>query len=213
MANTSRISGFRPVKHATGAPYNGQANMYQIPASDSQNTFVGDVVQLEGNASAGGIATVKRASIGAAILGVVTGFVNVKQDPVAGSLTNGSIALDTPQYRVASTAQYVMVADAPDLIYEVEGTNAGASYTYLLADVALNAEPYVAGAGSTTTGVSAMSLDVGATKATTATLGFKILGTVQRVDNEAVSGTSTAVKYLCKINNATLGGGTGATGQ
>jgi hypothetical protein len=212
MANTSRIYGFKPVKHATGAPYNGQGNVYQIPASDANNTFTGDPVVLEGNASAGGIATVKKAAAGAPVLGVVTGFINVKQDPVAGSLTNGSIALDTPQYRAASVTQYCFVEDAPDVIYEVEQTTGGSAYTYLLADVGLNADAYYGGTGSTTTGTSAVSLDM-ATKATTATLQFKILGTVQRVDNSAVSGTDTAVHVLAKINAATLGNGTGATGQ
>lgn len=212
MANVSRINGFRPVKHVSGAPYNGQANLYQIPAGDAANTFIGDPVILDGTASVNGIATVKRAAAGAAILGVVVGFVPLKMDPVAGSMTTGSIALDTPIYRAASTAQYVLVADAPDLLYEVEGTTGGSSYTYLIADVGLNADAYYGGAGSTTTGASAASLDL-ATKATTATLQFKILGAVQRVDNETVTGTSTAVKYLVKINNASLGGGTGATGQ
>jgi hypothetical protein len=212
MANTSRISGFRPVKHANGSPYNGQFTIYQIPASDAVNTFVGDPVVMEGNASAGGLATVKRAAAGVAVLGVVVGFVNPKLDPIAGTMTVGAIALDTPQFRAASTAQYVMVCDAPDVIYEVEGTTGGSAYTYLLADVGLNADGYFGGAGSTATGNSAVSLDL-ATKAATATLQFKILGAVQRVDNETVSGTSTAVKYLVKLNNATLGNGTGATGQ
>jgi hypothetical protein len=212
MANTSRIFGFRPVKHTTGAPFNGQLNVYQIPSSDSQNTFVGDPVVLEGNASAGGIATVKRAAAGAPVLGVVVGFINPKQDPVAGSMTSGSIALDTPQYRVASTAQYCLVADAPDVVYEVEQTSGGSAYTYLLADVGLNADAYYGGTGSTTTGNSAASLDM-STKNTTASLQFKILGTVQRQDNSSVSGTDTAVHVLVKINNATFGGGTGATGQ
>jgi hypothetical protein len=212
MANTSRIFGFKPVKHVTGAPYNGGGNIYQIPASDANNTFVGDPVILDGNASAGGVATVKKAAAGAAVLGVITGFVNVKQDPVTGALTNGSIALDTPQYRVASTAQYCLVEDAPDVVYEVEQTTGGSAYTYLLADVGLNADAYYGGTGSTTSGNSAVSLDM-STKATTATLQFKILGTVQRPDNSSVSGTDTAVHVLAKINNSTFGNGTGATGQ
>jgi hypothetical protein len=212
MANTSRIQGFKPVKHVTGAPYNGGGNVYQIPASDSQNTFVGDPVVFEGNASAGGVATVKRAVGTAPVLGIVTGFINPKQDPVTGALTNGSIALDTPQYRAASVAQYCLVEEAPDVVFEVEQTTAGSTYTYLLADVGLNADAYYGGAGSTVSGTSAASLDM-STKAATATLQFKILGAVQRVDNETISGTSTAVKVLAKINNATLGNGTGATGQ
>lgn len=212
MANTSRIFGFKPVKHVTGGPYNGGGNIYQIPATDANNTFVGDPVILEGNASVGGVATVKKAAAGAAVLGVITGFINVKQDPVAGTLTSGSIALDTPQYRAASVAQYCLVEDSPNVVYEVEQTTGGSAYTYLLADVGLNADAYYGGTGSTTTGTSAVSLDM-STKAATATLQFKILGTVQRVDNSCVSGTDTAVHVLAKINNASLGTGTGATGQ
>jgi hypothetical protein len=196
----------------TGAPYNGGGNIYQFPASDGTACFVGDPVILEGNASAGGIPTVKRAAAGAPVLGVVVGFINVKQDPIAGSMTNGAIALDTPQYRLASTAQYAIVEDAPDVVYEVEQTTGGSAYTYLLADVGLNADGYYGGSGSTTSGVSAVSLDM-ATKATTATLQFKILGTVQRLDNSSISGTDVSVKVLAKINAATLGNGTGATGQ
>lgn len=212
MANTSRIRGFFPVKHMNGSAYTGQGNMYQFAASDGTACFVGDPVILDGNASAGGIATIKRAAAAGPILGVVTGFVNVKMDPVTGAMTSGSIALDTPQYRLASTAQYAIVEDAPDVVYEVEGTTGGSAYTYLLADVSLNADGYYGGSGSTTSGVSAASLDL-ATKATTATLQFKILGTVQRVDNSCVSGTDVSVKYLVKANAATMGNGTGATGQ
>jgi hypothetical protein len=104
---------------------------------------------------------------------------------------------------------FVLVADDADLLYEVEAvTGANASYAMLAADVGLNADLSTV-AGSTTTGVSAAALDM-STKATTATLQFKVVGTVQRVDNEP---TGNATKVLVKINNATMGGGTGATGQ
>jgi len=213
MANTSRINGFRPVQHASGAPYNGQFNLYPVLASDGTALFVGDPVILDGSGNASGIASVKRAAAGAAVLGVVVGFVPAKLDPVTGAMTTGSTSLDTPQYRPASTAMYAMVCDAPDVLYEVEATNAGASYAFLVADLGLNADGYYGGSGSTSTGASAASLDVGGTKATTATLQFKLVKAVQRPDNETISGTSTAVKVLAKINNATMGGGTGATGQ
>lgn len=212
MPNTSRINGFRPVKHVNGSPYNGQANMYAFLAADGTAAFVGDAVALSGTATAGGVASVARAAAGAAILGVIVGFVPTKIDPVTGAMTAGSTSLDTPQYRAASTAQYVMVCDAPDVIYEVEQTTGGSAYTFLIADIGLNAEVYAGGSGSTSTGASAMSLDM-ATKATTATLQFKLLGAVQRPDNETVNSSSTAVKVYAKINNATLGNGTGATGQ
>lgn len=208
MANTSKIVGFTPVKHVTGAPYNGQANIYAHEASDSAALFVGDPVKLSGSASAVGVPTVAKATQGAAVLGVVVGVINSKLDPVTGAITTGSISLDTPQYVPASTAQLVLVADAPDLVYEVEAvTGSNASYSYAAADTGLNADLSTV-VGSTVTGNSAAALDM-STKATTATLQFKILGPVIRPDNEP---TGTATKVLVKINNATLGGGTGATG-
>lgn len=212
MANVSKIRGFIPVKHATGAPYNGQANVYFVPASDGTALFVGDPVVLAGDASTTGIATVTKAAAAGPVLGVVVGVINTKLDPITGAMTAGSILLDIPQYRPASTAQFVLVADAPDLIYQVEAaTGSNAPYTYLSADIGLNVG-HTTVAGSTTTGVSGAALDM-STKATTATLPWKIMGAVQRVDNEAVNNSSTAVKLHVKINAATLGGATGATGQ
>ena len=124
-------------------------------------------------------------------------------------MTAGSTALDTPVYRAASTARYVLVCDDPSQIYEVEAaTGANAAYSFALANVGLNADLTTV-AASTTTGTSAAALDM-STALTTATLQFKILGVVQRPDNEP---TGNFTKVLVKINNATLGGGTGATGQ
>jgi hypothetical protein len=211
MPNTSRISGFRPVKHTSGAPYIGQGNLYAVAASDGTALFVGDPVALDGSANTAGIATVTKANVAGPVLGVVVGFVPINLDPATGAMTAGSTVLDTPQYRVASTARYVLVEDSSDVIYEVEqATGANASYTFLVADVGLNASHSTV-AGSTTTGSSAATLDM-ATKATTATLPWKILGAVQRVDNETFTGVSTAVKLLVSLNQSTLGNGTGATG-
>lgn len=208
MANTSKINGFRAVKHVNGSPYNGQANIYFIPSTDAAAVFVGDPVKLATDGNTVGIQNVTRATAGAAVLGVVVGVINTKLDPVSGSLTGGSISLDTPQYRPASTAQYVLVADAPDVIYEVEAGTGASAYAFLVADIGLNADAYLAGAGSTSTGNSSCTLDM-STKAATATLQFKIMGTVQRPDNEP---TGNYTKVLVKINNAQLSSGTGTAG-
>lgn len=208
MANTSRINGFRAVKHVNGSPYNGQANIYATAAADSTAIFVGDPVKITSDANAQGVQIVTKATAGAAILGVCVGVINPKLDPVGGSMTNGSIALDTPQYRAASTAQYILVCDAPDVIYEVEAaTGANAAYSFAVADVGLNADLTTV-AGSTTTGTSAAALNM-AGAAATATLQFKIMGVVQRPDNEI---TGNYTKVLAKINNAQLSAGTGTAG-
>ncbi len=120
MANTSKIRGFIPVKHVNGSPYNGQSNIYYVPSSDGTALFVGDPVKLAADANAQGIQQVTKATAGAAVLGVVVGVINTKFDPVAGSMSSGSVSLDTPVYRPASTGQYVLVCDSPDVVYEVE---------------------------------------------------------------------------------------------
>ena len=201
MANISKINGFRPVKHVTGAPYNGQSNIYAVAAGDATALFVGDVVKLAADANAQGVQYVTAHAAGTAgtgqpALGVVVGVINTKLDPVTGNMSSGSISLDTPVYRPASTAQYVLVADSPDLIYEVEATAAGSAYSFAVADVGQNANIF-AGAGSTVTGNSAHSLNM-SDKGTAATLPFKITGVAAKVGNE-VTGNYTKVNV--QINN------------
>lgn len=201
MANISKINGFRPVKHVTGAPYNGQSNIYAVASGDSTALFVGDVVKLAADANAQGVQYVTAHAAGVAgtgqpALGVVVGVINSKLDPVTGKMSSGSISLDTPVYRAGSTESYVLVADSPDLIFEVEATAAGSAYSFAVADVGQNANIY-AGAGSTSTGNSAHSLNM-SDKGTAATLPFKITGVAAKVGNE-VTGNYTKVNV--QINN------------
>lgn len=202
MANTSRIQGFRPVKHLNGAPYNGQANVYYI-SSAAANIGVGDLVVNAGSASAAGTPTVTGVAAGStAACGVIVGVLNAKMDPVAGTMTGGSIALDTPQYVASSGSAYVLVADSPDLVFEAETSNGTPS----AADVGLNAS-HAATAFDTTRGISQQSVDMG-TKATTAALTLKILGFVNRPDNEIAA----SAKVHVVINNHQYKGSTGTAG-
>ena len=201
MANVSKINGFRPVKHVTGAPYNGQSNIYGVASGDSTALFVGDVVKLAADGNADGIQYVTAHAAGTAgtgqpALGVVVGVINTKLDPVTGRMSAGSISLDTPQYRVASTEGYVLVADAPDIIFEVEATAAGSAHSFAVASIGQNANIY-AGAGSTVTGSSAHSLNM-SDAGTTSTLPFKIVGASKKIDNEV---TGNYTKVLVQINN------------
>ena len=212
MPNVSRINGFKPVKHITGAPYNGQGTLYAVSSSNGTAIFVGDLVKLAADGNSAGIqqvvpATAGVAGTGAPALGSVLAIIPAKLDPVTGKMTAGSTALDTPQYLPASTAGYVYVADAQDLLFEVEATNAGSAYSFAVADIGLNCN-LAAGAGSTTTGASGHSADLN-DKATTATLPLKVVGTVQRVDNDA---TGNYTKILVQLNNHQYKGGTGTVG-
>jgi len=185
MANTSRINGFKPVKHLSGAPYNGQFNIYEAAAADATAIFVGDLVRMQAGTGTEGYETVSvvattEQTTGSGLVGAVVGFV---VDPTA---------LNTPQYRAASTKRLVMVADAPDLVFEVQD---GGTVPCTNALIGSNTG-YTIGSGSTTTGTSAAT--TGATvPATTVTLPLKILGVVQRPDNEAYAASQ---KLLVKIN-------------
>lgn len=204
MANTSRINGFKVVKHITGAPYNGQGNVYYVPSSDGTAIYPGDLVKLAGSADTVGTATVTLASAGDAVVGVMMGVVPAKLDPITGLLSTGSTSLDTPNgvYRAASTAQYVFVADSPDIVCEAEASNGTPAAT----DIGLNAN-HAVGTPSATAGRSGAYIDFG-TEASTATLTLKLLGFVNRPDNEI----GASAKMLVSINNHQYKGGTGTAG-
>ena len=90
----SKKGGFKAVKHLSGSPYNGQANVYSV----ASGTLVpGDVVKLDGTANAKGIPTVVAATSAASenILGVVAGIANNKLDPIFGTMSTGTCLLYT----------------------------------------------------------------------------------------------------------------------
>lgn len=166
MANKNAPNGFRAVKHLNGSPYNGQVNQYFVAASDNAAIFVGDLVKLAATEDGNGVQGVTVCTAAADLpVGVVVGF---RPDP-----TNLTL-----KYRPASTARYILVVDAPDVVFEAQDSGTTAS-----ADVGLNVQPSFATAGNTATGVSGQQLD-GATKATTAGHMFKISRIVQRPDVE-----------------------------
>lgn len=199
MANTSRINGFKPVKHLNGSPYNGQANIYEVPAGETVPVFVGDLVKLSDSAATSYYPAVE-AVVGASaqiaagpILGAVVGIINSKFDPVGGTMSSGSISLDTPVYRPASTKQFVLVADSDDLIFEAE-----ADASVPLASIGLNVG---VGASAHTnpllTGASPMYVYSTTAPDATATRPLQIVGVVNRPDNETASAYN---KVLVRIN-------------
>jgi len=192
MANSNAPVGFKPVRYKSGAPYNGAANMYYVPATDSTALYIGDPVIIAGSADADGIATATIATAGSA--GRVTGV-------VVGIVPSPTI---TTKYRPASTACYILVADDPDLLFECQEDAVGGALA--AADVGLNAD-MVSGSGSTVTGLSAWQLDT-STKATTATLQLRIVGFAQRPNN-AIGANA---KVLVRFNLPTETGAAGSTG-
>lgn len=196
MANTDVVKGLKPVKHITGAPYNGQATMYLLPSSDGTATFIGDLVKLAGSAGAAGtvvygmdvegMATIAQSAAGDTHVGVVVGFL-ANQDNLS------------QRYRTASTNRIALVADDPSLVFEIQEVSGGTALT--AAAVGLNAN-VVVGSGNTTTGLSGMELD-NSTEATTADLDVQILGLAKYPDNNI----GENAKWLVRINDHAYGEG------
>lgn len=179
--------GLRPVRYKGGAPYNGAANVYSVAAGEANNIFVGDPVIISGTGDADGVPGVARAAAGDRITGVVVGFA---PNPSA----TGAMALNRG-YRTASTADYVLVADDPALLFEANEDGVGG---YLATtSIGLNVD-LVAGTGSTVTKLSGYMLD--SSTAATTTAGVRVVGKSQRVDN-ALGTTDTL--WLVSIVEAT----------
>lgn len=172
MANLDIPAGLKPVKHLNGSPWNGQANVYYVPATDSVAIFKGDAVKSAGSADASGkYPTVSQCAAGEAIRGIVIGFGEMPQimiNPTNPDRVN----------RPASTAMYVLVIDDPSVIFEIQEDSDAAALS--AADVGLSAD-LIVGSGSTVTGKSGMELDSSSAAAAAATC--KILRAVNREDN------------------------------
>jgi hypothetical protein len=206
MASVSRINGFRPVKTITGASWNGQANLYFVPSSNSDVIMVGDAVRLLGDARAAtGAPTVARCGATDVAVGVVVGilFTGVGDTLNIPPVTD----LNTPVFRRASTDRYLLVCDDPNVVYEVQYAATGVAAATITANVGLNGQ-FTTTAGNTTSGSSGMQLD-SAGLATTATLPLKIVGFPNRPDN--IPGDQF-FSYYVKLNQIAQGTGTGATG-
>lgn len=191
--NVSRPTGFRPIKHTNGAPFNGQVTLYFIQASDASAMAVGDLVDLDGGADANGIPSIRRgAAATGPFLGAIVGFLPSGTAPVDGTLGTGTADLSLSGFRPASTARYALVADSPDIVFEGQGSG-----TFVWnADPGLNANVVLSTATANgNAGLSNMQVDL-ATKAVTASLGLKILGAVRRVDNFVTDTTNVKLEVM-----------------
>lgn len=197
MANTNQPSGLSPVQYLNGSPYNGQARLYYIVSTDPNAYAIGDPVASSGGADANGVPGVVLATVGTgnAVRGVIVSAGAVKEGGFMADPTN----LATTIIPATKTKNYyVLVADDPHILFEIQEDNAG---TPLAAgDVGLNANLK---AGTNNGFVSGWVLD-NSGEATGATLQLKLFGLVRRQDNAF----GLAAKWLVKINNHELAAGT-----
>ena len=189
MANASIARGLIPVRYRSGAPYSGGDNTYYVPSTDSTAIYIGDPVKPVTAASdANGIPTVTIATAagGTFILGSVVGVVSAGEPVVAQTR-------DKTVYRPASTAAYVLVADDPDLLFEIQEDGVGGAMGVSAGSRNVD---LIAGTGSNNSGYSGWMAD-SSTLAVTATLQLRILRPVERADNDP---TLTLAKWLVSVN-------------
>lgn len=193
MANANAPMGLTPKRYLSGAPYNGAANKYYVDAADSTAIYVGGLVKLAGSADVDGIASVTgNVATGDAVVGVVVAVA----PETSTSLT----------YRAASTERYVMVADDPNLVFEVQEDSTGGALA--VTNTGNVADMAALTAGSTVTGLSNAVLDSStATASGDGTEDVLIVGLSQRVDNAI----GDKANWMVRLNNhAFVDGNTGA---
>lgn len=196
MANVNRPFGLRPVRLHNGAKWCGEANQYVVLAADTSDYYIGDVVMAGGSADANGIPSVIKyvaAGSGAtAPLGVIVGILPVA--PRNTSLVGNPLALETKRLVGTETInRYVLVVDAPDIIFEVQADATGISRN----SVGSNVDLTVA-APSNNEQLSATVLN-SATDAATATLPYRVVGFVQREDNEISATAATDNPFVVAL--------------
>ena len=169
MANTDAAFGLLPVRHLTGAPWDGRTNPYKIASGYGTALLPGDPVKMV----AGG--TIERATATGLILGV---FMGCQYTSVANA---GIVGKDKPYWPASTVAADAIghVADAPDLIFQVQADDD--SGTIAATDVGANAD-ILAAAGSTVTYTSGFELDTNTIAASAANL--RILGLAALPNNE-----------------------------
>ncbi len=177
MANTNRPTGFTPVGHLDGSPFNSKLTMYLFSGTNA--VYIGDPVIHGGSSGAAGtfvngvncegMPTADRAAATSTnIVGVVVAFLPLQSNPML-------------VHKEASAADRIgLVAGGPDVIFEVQADNGGAAWA--AGDVGENADMITWAAGNDNTGVSIMQLD-SSTHATTSAQ-WRVLRLAPRPDNE-----------------------------
>lgn len=158
MASTAAAFGLKPINLIGGQPFAGSTRQIKIASGYGTNIFNGDVVKLV----AAGTVEKDTGTTAATPVGVFVGCTFT--DPNSEQMTFKNY---WPASTVASDA-FAYVVDDPDVLFHIQADGSVAQ-TALGANFAI-----VQGSGSTSTGVSGVSLDA-STVATTNTLPLRLV--------------------------------------
>jgi len=177
MANVDAPRGARPV-NKDGSPYNGSLRKMQVDASNATAIFRGDFVVQEADGN---------------IAPATAGATNVIVGVAVGPVVDRSVAAtEHPGYIPATTAGYVLVAPAESCYFAIQED----SVVSTLAATDRGARiDFIAGAGSTTTGISAHELD-SSSVGQNATYQLSLINIVEKEDNTY----GTNAEWIVKVN-------------
>lgn len=165
MANPTGAFGLRPIRHISGAPWNGATVPCYISSSYGTALYIGDPV-VQSPTAAEKMSTALHLTINKSegtdtklIIGVIVSFDVLETDL-------------TKQYNPASTERIANVCMDPSVVYEIRGDGGG---TPVAAWVGRNAVCIATGTGDTITGLSGMHLDEGTTAGPAANQSYPLL--------------------------------------
>lgn len=180
MANVDRPNGAHVIGTIDGSPVNMHTRKRPVDSSNATAIFQGDFIILEDD---GNVAPYT-GSGGGNLLGVCVGVV------VSRTVSQ----TEHPGYLPATTAGNILVAEGPDLLFEIQEDNDGTALTS--AAIGSNAD-VLATAGSTTTGQSAHELDRStSTDGSPGTAQLRLIQLVEAEDNAH----GDWAKWIVRIN-------------
>jgi hypothetical protein len=156
MANVNAPNGFRPLRHLKGGTI--RANEYPLLSGTASNIFAGDAVKLLNT----GVIDVAAAT-DTNLIGVVQGFQWTDTD----GTPRFEKRFPTGQATLGAADVKALVFDDPDIVFEAQASTYSQTHNGNNADI-------TATAGSSVTGISKHSIDMGSPGAGTAQI--RILG-------------------------------------
>jgi hypothetical protein len=198
MASVASPYGLKPVNLIGGQTYAGSTREIKLSTNNSAAIFNGDVIQLTSAGNPQSISATPTAGTTAGIVGVCMG---VRYVNPATKQSNWAQFLPANATTNGYTDVYIIVADDPDAVFQIQGTAAFGTLTNGAAGaVGKNAALGFGTAGSTSTGNSGVNLVVGvngASLALTATLAMRVIGVVAGTELDAFP------EILVKFNQGT----------
>lgn len=198
MANSTVATGFTLIGVTRGSTHTARTITCYVGSGDSTAIYLGDAVSINNASGHGndaiagsGALEIKQAATTGALLGVVVG-INFIRGVAVGSDNLNRV------YRPANAAMYLNVCIDPDAIYSIKTSNGTAAITDMGKFAAIAATP----SGSTTTGVSGMSLDLATISSSSTSTNMVVLGIDPSIDNTP---QASNVNYLVRLVNTQIG--------